>query len=104
MRLLAYLNLITCDRELVLPDGTRLPPGTQVLLLPQTTADNVLLGETSLTKHLAGLAPADHHHEDMETALAGFQTQCARLTERVTALELARAAIPANSVTEEERP
>lgn len=92
MRLLAYLNLITFDRELVLPDGTRLPPGTQVLLLPQTTADNVLVGETSLTDHLAGLAPAGHSHEDMETALAGFQTQCARLAERVAALELARAA------------
>ena len=92
MRLLAYLNLITCDRELELPDGTRLPPGTQVLLLPQTTADHVMVGRTSLTAHLAGLAPADHNHVDMEAALAGFQTQCARLAERVTALELARAA------------
>ena len=92
MRLLAYLNLITCDRELELPDGTRLPPGTQVLLLPQTTADHVLVGGTSLTEHLAGLAPADHNHENMEAALAGFQTQCARLAERVAALELGRAA------------
>lgn len=97
MRLLAYLNLITCDRELELPDGTRLPPGTQVLLLPQTTADHVLVGKTSLTAHLAGLAPADHNHEDMATALAGFQTQCARLAERVTALELARAASDATN-------
>ena len=104
MRLLAYLNIIQCDRELVLPDGTRLPPGTRILLLPQTTADNVLVGEESLTDHLAGLAPADHNHADMETALAGFQIQCARLTERVTALELACATPPANSVTEEERP
>ncbi|WP_300786054.1 hypothetical protein [uncultured Desulfovibrio sp.] len=103
MRLLAYLNIIQCERELTLPDGTRLPPGTQVLLLPQTTAENVLVGETSLAEHLAGLAPAAHGHEDLETALAGFQTQCARLAERVTALELSRAAAP-QSPTEEVRP
>lgn len=103
MRLLAYLNIVQCERELVLPDGTRLPPGTQVLLLPQTTTDNVLVGETSLTEHLAGLAPADHYHEDMETALAGFQTQCARLTERVAALELARP-LPASTDKKEVRP
>lgn len=86
-KLCQYL-LTTLERDLTLDDGTTLPAGTEVLLLPQTTAHSVRVpGNQSLAEAWDTLSKAGHAHPEDQRNLADYEAQLLRYAERLTALE-----------------
>lgn len=73
--------LATLDRDIVLPNGTKILAGSKVLVLPQTIADCILTPEgTSLAEAWPNLSKAGHGHE----SLTQFATELVRLSTRQT--------------------
>ncbi|MEG2004471.1 MAG: hypothetical protein RR014_00390 [Bilophila sp.] len=77
-RKLCLWHLSTLDKSLTLDSGEVLPAGTAVMLVPQTTAHSVLVGNG---KSLAELLPT------IATSLADYSAQLIRYADRQTQLE-----------------
>lgn len=62
--------------------------GDTVVILPQTAAQAVLVEkDKSLADVWPELCRTNHNHPGLEEALAGYQAELIRLTNRITALE-----------------
>lgn len=86
-KLCQYL-LTTLERDLALDDGTTLPAGTEVLLLPQTTAHSVRVpGRKSLAEAWDTLSKTGHAHPEDQRNLADYANQLLRYADRLAALE-----------------
>lgn len=83
---LSLFHLATLDAPLTLGNGTVLPAGTEVMLLPQTTAASVLVDGG---KSLAEVLPT------MSTNVVDSSGQVIRLTDRLTRVETQFAALAA---------
>ncbi len=99
--LVRQYQLVTLEAPLELESGRILPAGATLLLVPQTTADSVRVpGGGSLADAWSSLSRTNHDHADMQRTLAGFQTELARLSRRVTELE---SSLPASSGVKEQQ-
>ena len=88
IQLLAQYSFVTLEEPLTLDNGTELPAGTQVMLVPQTTAQSVRVpGEQSLLDAWPSLSKAGHEHTDMQALLSEYQTALIATTDRLTKLE-----------------
>lgn len=77
----------TLDKDMVI-GGKTIPAGTELLLLPQTTAESVRVpGSMSLADAWALLSKVGHTHNTYDDLLAGYQEQLTRYADRLTALE-----------------
>lgn len=77
-------QLVRLTKNLALPDGTTVPKGTLVLLLPQTVAECVLTPEGgSLADVWESLSRAGHTHPE----IAGFAEQLTRYADRLAVVE-----------------
>ena len=75
------------DKDMVI-GGKKIPAGTEVLLLPQTTAESVRVpGNMSLADAWALLSKVGHTH-DYDDLLSGYQEQLTRYADRLTSLEV----------------
>lgn len=69
--------------------GKTIPAGTEVLLLPQTTAGSIRVpGNISLAEAWDSLSKEGHSHHDLEAVLSGYQEQLVRYADRLTKLEI----------------
>lgn len=75
---LCLFHLVTLEGQLTLGNGTVLPAGSEVMLLPQTTAASVAMGNDTT---LADVWP------HMATGLAGYAGELLRYADRLTAVE-----------------
>lgn len=75
---------MTLPADVVMDSGERLPAGTEVLLVPQTTAASVLAENG---KTLADILPA------VTTSVVASSEQVIRLTDRLTRTEITVAAL-----------
>lgn len=75
---LCLFHLATLDTPLTLDSGTVLPAGSEVMLLPQTTAASVLVDGG---KNLAEILPT------LSTNVVDSEVQVIRLTNRLTQVE-----------------
>jgi len=105
IKVLANVFSYTAARDLTLANGTVIPAGTTIILVPHTTARAVTYGEQSLETYLPGLeaALADYQTElinftarqtnfesvvpELEHSVGGYQAELINLTDRLTALE-----------------
>ena len=86
MTVLCQYLFATTDRELVI-GGRTIPAGTEVLLLPQTTAESVRVpGNMSLAEAWDALSRVGHVH-NYDALIAGYQEQLTRWADRLTSLE-----------------
>ena len=86
MTALCQYLFATTDRDLVI-GGRTIPAGTEVLLLPQTTAESVRVpGNMSLAEAWGALSKVGHVH-DYDGLIAGYQEQLTRWADRLTRLE-----------------
>lgn len=86
-KLCQYL-LTTLERDVSLPDGSVIPAGSDVLLLPQTTAHSVRVpGSQSLAEAWPQLSKTGHAHPVEQAQLADFAAQLVRCADRLTGLE-----------------
>lgn len=104
VKLLAQYSFITLEEPLHLENGTKLPAGTRVMLVPQTTAHSVRVpGEMSLLEAWPLLSKTDHAHTDLQALLSQYQTELIAATDRLTRLEIraARDGYDATAVAQE---
>lgn len=96
VKVLAGLLHWTPDKDIKKEDGTVLAQaGQTIVIVPETFARAVFVDDrTTLADWWDRLSKSDHTHSAYETALAGYQTQLIRATDRITALE--SAALAAN--------
>lgn len=88
IKLLAQYSFITLEDPLILGNGTTLPAGTRVMLVPQTTAHSVRVpGDQTLLEAWPLLSKTNHVHTDMQTLLSQYQTELIAATDRLTSLE-----------------
>lgn len=73
---------------LTLSDGTVLPAGSSILMLPQTIANCVLTPDgNSLAAAWKSISRDGHAHIEIEELIAAAQTQSAYLLDRMIKLE-----------------
>ncbi|HJA09054.1 MAG TPA: hypothetical protein H9962_07690 [Candidatus Mailhella merdigallinarum] len=88
IKLLAQYSFTTLEEPLTLENGTTLPVGTRVMLVPQTTAHSVRVpGDRSLLEAWPSLSKEGHVHTDMQILLSGYQTELIEAADRLTRLE-----------------
>ena len=82
--LLCQDALSRLEKDLELPDGTLIPKGTLVLLLPQTIADCVMTPDgDSLAEAWPGISREGHTHPE----IAQFSKELIELARRVATVE-----------------
>lgn len=78
----------TLERPLTLEGGKVLPAGTEVVLLPQTTAHSVLVAkDRTLAEAWGGLSKVGHVHEDDQANLVQYSAELTRYADRLAAIE-----------------
>lgn len=84
--------LVRLSRPMTLPDGTVVPAGTLVLILPQTVADCVLTPDgESLARVWDSISRSGHTHPE----IAAFSAQLTRYADRLAAVETGLANVEA---------
>lgn len=74
---------------LVLDDGTEIPEGTTVIIMPETASECVRTPDgKSLADVWNSIERTGHSHPDYEKVIAGYQAQLARFSERLNEMEL----------------
>lgn len=87
MQALCQYIFATLGRDLVV-GGKTIKAGTEVQLLPQTTAQSVRVpGDTSLAEAWPSLSRVGHAHADDQKNLADYQAQLVRCADRLTKIE-----------------
>lgn len=90
-RIISALQVATLPEDITLADGSNLAKGSQVVLVPQTLAQAVLVeNSTTLAEVWPQISRAGHGHADMNLVLADCQKEVIRLSDRLTAFELAQ--------------
>lgn len=89
VKILCSLQTAVAEKDVRDDNGNLLAKaGEIIVILPQTAAQAVLVEKD---KTLADIWPeisfSDHGHPGFEEALAGYQAELIRLTNRITALE-----------------
>ena len=75
--------MTTLERPLTLNSGKVLPAGTEVVLLPQTTAHSVLVSaDQTLAEAWDGLSKVGHVHEDDQANLVHYASELTRYADR----------------------
>lgn len=88
VEMLCQYLLTTLETDWVLENGTVLPAGTEVMLLPQTTAHSVRVpGGLSLAEAWPSLSRQGHEHPVFQAQLAEYAAQLVRYADRLTRLE-----------------
>lgn len=77
------------SHDLVIDGVTVAHAGDRIILVPVTTSRAVMVGNTSLEDLWDTLSKVGHTHTGYETALANYQAELIRSTNRITALEQA---------------
>ncbi len=78
----------TLERPFTLAGGKTLPAGTEVVLLPQTTAHSVLVSrDRTLAEAWDGLSKVGHVHEDDQANLVHYAAELVRYADRLAAIE-----------------
>lgn len=90
--ILCHDTLVRLSRALTLPDGTVLPKGTLVLVLPQTIADCVLTPEGESLAHVwESISRSGHTHPE----IISFSEELIRFGNRLSAVETGLANVQA---------
>ena len=85
---LCQVLMTTLERPLTLNSGKVLPAGTEVVLLPQTTAHSVLVSaDQTLAEAWDGLSKVGHVHEDDQANLVHYASELTRYADRLAAIE-----------------
>lgn len=88
MQIISSLQIATLQEDFVAQDGSVIPKGTPVVLVPQTMAAAVIVENgKSLADLWSSISRTDHGHEGYATALAGYQKELIVLADRLTKLE-----------------
>lgn len=99
--IISSLQIVTLENDFVAKDGTVLSQGTELFLIPQTLAAAVIVeGRKSLAELWPSVSKTDHGHEDYATALAGYQAELIRETERTQKAETRLAELEAWATSE----
>ena len=80
--------MTTLERPLTLNSGIVLPAGSEVVLLPQTTAHSVLVSaDQTLAEAWDGLSKVGPLHEDDHAKLVHSASELTRYADRLAAIE-----------------
>lgn len=98
--IISSLQVVTLQDDFVANDGTVIPKGTELFLIPQTLAAAVIVeGRKSLAELWPSISKTDHTHDDYAAALAGYQAELIKLTNRATSSEMKLAELSAWAVS-----
>lgn len=88
MNIISSLQIAILEKDFVAQDGSVIPKGTSVVLVPQTLAAAVIVESgKSLAELWSSISRTDHGHEGYANALAGYQKELIQLADRVTRTE-----------------
>lgn len=102
VKFLSSLQTAVLDKDVLAADSSVVAKkGTTVILLPQTVAAAVVVEDGKTLAELWGtISKTDHGHEDYATALAGYQAELIRETERTQKAETRLAELEAWATSE----